>query len=177
MIKKPVIGYEYGYEADPDGNIYRLPHTFTDKNGRMIHRKYQKLKQMTTKDGYLCVTLYDQEGNGRKIFVHKIIAELFVPNPNNYYIVRFKDNDKSHCQADNLKWEKLIQSGVDTRTKLLGEDHGNAKITNELAREIKQNGKYDTYTNMARDYGVSKAILSQILTGRTWKHIKIDDVN
>lgn len=43
----------------------------------------------------------------RKTFkVHKLVAEYFVDNPNNYHTVDFLDGDISNCRADNLKWVK-----------------------------------------------------------------------
>ena len=50
-------------------------------------------------DGYIDVNL-----NGRIYRLHRIIATLFIPNPNNYPMVNHKNEIKSDNRACNLEW-------------------------------------------------------------------------
>jgi hypothetical protein len=50
-----------------------------------------------------------------------------------------------------------------------GEQNGNAKITAEQARCIRQS--HGTCEHLARQYGVNFGAISKIRTGRTWRHI------
>ena len=61
------------------------------------------LKPVKDKDGYLFVNLYK---NGRpKIFkVHRLVAETFIPNPNNLPCVNHKDENKTNNTVENLEW-------------------------------------------------------------------------
>ena len=61
------------------------------------------LKQQTTKNGYRQVTLVNEFG--RKVcYVHRLVAEAFLPNPNNYTDVNHKDYNKENNCVSNLEW-------------------------------------------------------------------------
>lgn len=62
-----------------------------------------KMKFGKNKDGYLRVVLY-KEGKGKTIKVHRLVAQAFIPNPNNYPCVNHKDECKTNNCVDNLEW-------------------------------------------------------------------------
>lgn len=74
------------YVANEDGIIINCA------NDRIIG-------QTTHYDGYIDVNL-----NGRIYRLHRIIATLFIPNPNNYPMVNHKNEIKSDNRACNLEW-------------------------------------------------------------------------
>lgn len=51
------------------------------------------------KNGFLGITV-----NKQTIYVHRTVAELFVPNPDDAGFVAFRDGDQSNCDALNLEW-------------------------------------------------------------------------
>ena len=54
---------------------------------------------------YHSITLYDYPNNRRNGFlVHRLIAEYFIPNPDNLKIVDHIDGDKSNNDITNLRW-------------------------------------------------------------------------
>ena len=61
-----------------------------------------KIKTRLNKDGYLEVTLGKNKRTSKR--VHRIVAELFVPNPNNLLEVNHKDCNRANANADNLEW-------------------------------------------------------------------------
>ena len=74
------------YVANKDGIIIN---TANDREiGQSIHN-----------DGYIDVNL-----NGRTYRLHRIIATLFIPNPNNYPMVNHKNEIKSDNRVCNLEW-------------------------------------------------------------------------
>ena len=80
------------YYADENGNIYSK-----------YSGNFRLLSYDLDKDGYYRVSL--QTKNGRKSYrVNKLIAILFLPNPNNYKIVHHKDNNKKNNKISNLEW-------------------------------------------------------------------------
>ena len=53
--------------------------------------------------GYYRVYLY-HKSKKQRFFRHRLVAQLFIPNPNNYPEVNHIDGDKSHNYKDNLQW-------------------------------------------------------------------------
>ena len=53
--------------------------------------------------GYYRVCLY-HKSKRQRFFRHRLVAQLFIPNPNNYTEVNHIDGDKSHNFKENLQW-------------------------------------------------------------------------
>ena len=82
-------------ENYPNYSVNDLGEVFNNKTGR-------KLKQ-TIKKGYCNVYLYNEDG--RKFFlVHRLVAQAFIPNPNNYPEINHKDENPLNNCAENLEW-------------------------------------------------------------------------
>lgn len=77
------------YEVCADGEIYSV-----SKRG-----KRRKLKPYYSGSGYMMVMI-----NQSKIYVHRIVASLFIPNSDNKPQVNHINGDKSDNRADNLEW-------------------------------------------------------------------------
>ena len=77
--------------------------------GRMINLNYRgtgkaKLMELTKrKDGYLKVT-FSKNGKTDNILVHRLVAETFIPNPDNLPQVNHIDENKENNRVDNLEW-------------------------------------------------------------------------
>lgn len=71
--------------------------------GFVIGARGNVLKVDLNKVGYERVTLC-KDGITKRVFVHKLIAEHFVPNPDDLPIVNHKDGDKRNNSASNLEW-------------------------------------------------------------------------
>ena len=84
-IWKKIEGYE-NYSVSTYGRVRN------DKTGRI-------LKPMDKNKGYLYVNLQDKCHR-----IHRLVAQTFIPNPNNYPIVNHKDEDKSNNNVKNLEW-------------------------------------------------------------------------
>ena len=62
------------------------------------------LKDRLDRNGYRELVLWTKD-NPRKTFkVHRLVASAFIPNPNNYNLVCFTDEDRTNCESDNLYW-------------------------------------------------------------------------
>jgi len=82
------------FEVFENGDIYRIT-----KNGK---KKASQIK--TSRNGaYLSVTAY-VDGKQKHYYSHRLIAEAFIPNPDNKKIVRHKDGDGLNNTIDNLEW-------------------------------------------------------------------------
>lgn len=75
------------------------------EDGTIYSKKSNKyLKPFKKTSGYYAVNLYDNFGKAKMFFLHRLIAELFIPNPLNYTDVNHKDEDKSNNSLNNLEW-------------------------------------------------------------------------
>lgn len=86
--------------------IIKYPDYYVDDAGKVYSRKYgdlRELKQYPKTHGYLYVAL---SKNGKKDYlrVHRLVAEAFIPNPDNLPEVNHKDEDKTNNQVNNLEW-------------------------------------------------------------------------
>lgn len=99
MMIKSVIGYEGLYEVTSDGDIFSVDR-YT-KDGKHLKRK--KIKGGKFSNGYEFVCLR-KDGVNHNCLKHRIIAESFIPNPNNLPIVNHIDGDKQNNNVNNLEW-------------------------------------------------------------------------
>ena len=93
---KPVVGYEGLYEVSNWGRVKSLPRNSTVKYARI-------LKPCTDRYGYLYVNLC-KNNKQKKFTVHRLVAEAFLPNPDNLPCVNHKDECKSNNVVNNLEW-------------------------------------------------------------------------
>ena len=68
-----------------------------------VHSKWKMMRTTKNGAGYLIVGL-TYHGKTKLFLVHRLVAESFVPNPNNYPIVNHKDENKSNPIYSNLEW-------------------------------------------------------------------------
>ena len=52
----------------------------------------------------LASTLFDKEGKGKYLFVHRLVAIAYIPNPNGYPQVNHKNQNKMDNRLENLEW-------------------------------------------------------------------------
>lgn len=103
-IWKPIVGWEGLYEVSNLGNIRSLDKYVNSgiKNNIKVLRKGQLLK-IRINQGYLEVTL--THNNKRKYCkVHRLVAQTFIPNPDNLPQINHKDENPLNNNVENLEW-------------------------------------------------------------------------
>ena len=97
-IWKDVIGYSGIYQVSNTGLVKRLL-----KRGRNGEKEHL-IKPHITK-GYVYVTLVNRPyQKDKQYLLHRLVAETFIPNPNNYPEVNHKDENKQNNNVNNLEW-------------------------------------------------------------------------
>lgn len=98
-IWKDIPGYEGSYQVSNYGRVKRLEH-ITPNNIRLPEKISTQFKNQ---NGYMMVIL-SKNGEGKQFVVHRLVAQAFLPNPNNLPFVNHKDESRIHNNVENLEW-------------------------------------------------------------------------
>lgn len=102
-IWKPVNGYEGIYEVSNKAEVRSIDRYVNGVNGSMRFIKGKLIIPHINNNGYLLCDLY-KENKRKNYLLHRIVAEAFIPNPQNYEVVNHKDNVRTNCLPSNLEW-------------------------------------------------------------------------
>lgn len=131
---KPIENYEGLYEVSSLGRIKSLP------RWKQNHSKLEYIEEKILKQGfngkYYHVRL-SKDGKVKIYLIHKLVAEAFLDNPNNYPCVNHKDENKLNNNVNNLEW----------CTQKYNCNYG--KRNNCLRKRI---GQYDLQENLIREW-------------------------
>ena len=162
------------YQLFTNGEIIAL--------GRVGARGYtvkdKKLKPCI-RNGYLSYSL-NLEGKTKYYYLHRLIAQNFIPNPDNLPCVNHKDGDKLNNNIDNLEWcsysqnnKHAFEHNLKQPTILEHEKHWNAKLTEEDVEWIRQhyikNSCEYGQGALARKFNTSRPNIYDIINYITWK--------
>lgn len=135
------------YQISSLGRIRRLK-----KSGGVVSATL--LKQAVHKTGY-CVCCLCRNGQTKMFRVHRLVAEAFIPNPNNLPIVNHKDEIKTHNYVQNLEWVTASENtNWGTATKRLVENR--RKDSKRAERKV---GQYTLDGQFLREFSsIAKAL-------------------
>lgn len=120
-IWTPLKNFEGFYEISTYGRIKTVERIiYTNNNGYIKQNSFIK-KQQKHYRGYLTVSL-KKNGKIYKKYVHRLVAETFIPNPNNLPQINHKDENKKNNCVDNLEWcDNIYNMNYGSRLKQLSE--------------------------------------------------------
>ena len=98
-IWKDIQNYEGSYQVSNYGRVKSLSRV--DSRGNKRNEKI--LKGRKNRQGYYDVALC-KNGKRKYCRINRLVAEAFIPNPNNYPITNHKDENPSNNHVDNLEW-------------------------------------------------------------------------
>ena len=102
-IWKAVKGYEGLYEVSNIGTVRSVDRMVKHSKGGFRLYKGSILTPTLNADGYETVHLSKFNVSGTKR-VNRLVAEAFIPNPNNLPTVNHKDENKLNNSVENLEW-------------------------------------------------------------------------
>lgn len=103
---KDVVGYEGYYQVSNLGNIRSVDRViYSDKLHIGTKRKLdgKMLKPYVNAHRYLALTL-TKNGKEKSLRVHRLVAEAFIKNPNNYDQINHIDGNRANNRVENLEW-------------------------------------------------------------------------
>lgn len=103
-VWRPVTGYEGQYEVSNLGRVRSVEREIIEKNGKVRVFKSLIIKPRPARiNGYLIVG-FSMNCEHKWLLVHRLVAEAFIPNPDNLPQVNHKDEDKTNNRVENLEW-------------------------------------------------------------------------
>lgn len=109
-IWKPIDGFE-NYEVSNTGKVRLLTYSLIDSDGVSRTYKGHELNQSINSSNYKKVILR-KEGKGYNKYVHRLIAQAFIPNPKNLQEVNHIDGNKYNNNIDNLEWVSKSENAI-----------------------------------------------------------------
>lgn len=148
---------------------------FISKNRNYSGKDYKIIKPSIKKSGYASVIMCI---NGKVIHrrLHRLVAETFIPNPDNKPCVNHKDGNKLNNHVSNLEWctyKENIKHALDTglMPSIKGSNNPKAKITFEIAEQIRADYKIiKSYRKVAQKYNIDYTSVADIVKFRTWNN-------
>lgn len=160
---KPVVGWEDLYQVSSLGRV------LCTRGG---NHEIMKPVLNKTNGGY-SVCLTDKSGNKSKKYIHRLVAQHFLDNPNNFYEVRHKNGDKANNKVSNLLWHSRavrVQNMYRNEEidRLKGERNKKAYLTSDLAVKIFESEL--GARQLSIELGIPKSTIEAIKKGVTWSH-------
>jgi hypothetical protein len=166
---KDVVGFEGLYQVSNLGRVKSLPRTNICVNGKPLTTRGMILKNTKNHRGYYEVNLFKRNDRKHKC-IHVLLAETFIPNPDNLPLVLHKNDIKLDNRIENLYWGNHNDNMKD---RLSNGKHGsgNAVLTVEKVKEIKSLIPFKTQFEIARMFKISHTTVGDIKRGKTWKTV------
>ena len=153
-------------------------------DGRVWSRKTSRwLKPADNGKGYLFVHLYNG-GQSTRHYIHRLVAQAYLENPDNLPQVNHKDGDKQNNSLQNLEWCDIKQNmrhAWDNGLCLVWDkqvasvkkyNRTKRKLTDDQVLRVK--ALYNDGNSMrfiAREYGIHNGTVSQIINGKSYKDV------
>lgn len=131
-----------------------------DDGSVWIHRGSRNKRRFgdTSKKGYKKVLIRDN-GRERTVFVHRLVALAFVPNPDNKPQVNHKDGNKANNRPENLEWVTLAEN-MRHRSKVL------KTYPKRRVLCINRGVMFESVSEASKALGVSRANITECANGR-----------
>jgi len=148
-------------------------------DGTILNTKHWYIIPWTDNHGYKRFTHY-VDGKSRDILVHRVVAMLFVENPNGYTVVHHKDGNTINNNYTNLMWiSKSDHSKLHNKNSSIG-SHPNAHKVSKTNGDIEY--QYESVADAARKNSITPACVyyrcvneTTDLEGFSWSYARIED--
>jgi len=178
-MKKYVKNTNDSYEVTADGRVISYK----------IYPEGKELRGGIAGDGYRSVILTMEDGSLKCCYVHRLVAEAFIPNPNNLPIIDHINHIKTDNRVENLRWvtaaensfginrgkKKKVGSGKTKQVALIDDDGNIERVfysVHHAARYISPDNANSAFVMITRvcrgDNGHKTAC------GKKWKYIDME---
>ena len=164
-----ISGFEGLYQISNFGRVKSFSRRGTSK---------KIIKPWINRQGYLIVDLC-KNSKSKHFPVHRLVAQAFIPNPENKPEPNHEDGNKFNNHVSNLKWatkSENIQHAMDIGLNHSGEKSCKAKLTNAQAKYIRKvyiwgDSEFGA-GSLARKFNVTHATILDIIHRVTFKNVE-----
>lgn len=159
--------------------IPNFPNYVITTDGDVFNQSGLKLKPEKSRNGYLRVSLSNKRVKHKRMFVHRLVAEAFIPNPEKLPQVDHKNEIKTDNNVSNLRWSTSLDN---LKHSKVIEKASVAKFTK--VRCITTRKVYTSIKEAADSLGLHHANIVACCNGRRskcggleWEYVKQEDEN
>ena len=168
---KDIKDYEGLYQISNLGNVKSLSKRLFTNNPHFTG--YRTTKEKILKPGKIgigyCFVVLRKDGKGTQIYVHRLVAQAFIPNPDNLPVVDHINGSKTDNRACNLRWCTVAQNtqwAYDLGTLTA---NGNTMMALALNVETREAKIYPSQAEMGRQLGITSSEIAAAIDGK-YKH-------
>lgn len=151
------------------GFRYTLDDYDITTDGKIINKHTNhEVKSFANSKGYLRVVI-----GGKRYFVHRLVAEKYIPNPYNKEQVNHIDGNKNNNCVDNLEWVTNLENrkhALENNLHITGEKCPWSKLKNSDVIYIREH-KEIKRQELADMFNISVSQISAIWNNKMWKYV------
>lgn len=162
-MKKEILGFP-GYYIEETGQIW------SEKS-----KCYRKLTM--NKGGYLYTSLRDDNGKSKIFLIHRLVAQYFIPNPNNLPEVNHINEDKTDNRVENLEW-CTTEYNLNYGTRLERMRESATKKRGKKVKCLETQKIYPSMSAASREIGLNVTGIWNVCKGKqktcggyTWEYV------
>lgn len=176
-IWKEIPNFENLYAVSNKGRVKSLDRNVTYKNGRIAHYQEKLLAPIKDSKGYLKVHL--KANPSKHYFIHRLVALVFIENPNNYPNIDHIDTNPLNNCVENLRWVTQEMNMNNELTKQHLSEANQKRIRQKRQSwnckpvvQLKNGIIINTYSSIveASDNGFNYSCIQKCLSGKQGKH-------
>ena len=167
---RDIEGYEGLYQISNWGRVKSLNYKRTGEEGILL--------PSPNKHGYLRIDLCKKGEKPKHFSIHRLVAQAFIPNPDNLPQVNHKDENKTNNYVYNLEWcDDKYNVNYGTRNERGAEKRKGKKHTEESKNKISEshykkikcvttNEIFNSIIEASENYNINKSNITQCCRGK-----------
>lgn len=167
-VWKDIVGYEGYYQISNYGKVKSCERYVNKSNGGKKYVGERIMKLFHCPGGYPEVLL-TKNSKAKPKLIHRLVAEAFIDNPNNYPEVNHKDEDKDNNCVENLEWcTSKYNANYGTRNEKMSMAFRKPIIQKDIHGNVIK--RWDSIKQMHDESGMDMSSVISVCKGRKETH-------